>query len=154
MHELSHRPMWDSGTRLLSSLHDLPRGQLFGRMMRASGEFDPIVVSAIQKLRSLGRYGIFALTNNFTGVCSSDATKAAEAPSQPPPGFSLEQELKFLGWEQGVAPPSLRSLFDDFCDSSVLGMRQVLSAFNWNDRVKTFFFLSSSHQNPLPLCPS
>jgi len=97
---------------------------LFGRMIRASGEFDPIVVSAIQKLRSLGRYRIFALTNNFTGVCFSDATKAAEAPSQPPPGFSLEQELKFLGWEQGVAPPSLRSLFDDFCDSSVLGMRK------------------------------
>ena len=82
-------------------------------------------------LAALGRYRIFALTNNFTGVCSSDATKTAEGPSQPPPGFSFEKEMKFLGWEQGVAPPSLRSLFDDFCDSSVLGMRQVLSTFNW-----------------------
>jgi len=44
---------------------------------------------------------------------------------QPPPGFSFEEEMKFLGWEEGVAPPSLRNLFDDFCDSSVLGMRQV-----------------------------
>jgi len=97
---------------------------LFGRMMRTSGEFDPIVVSAIQKLRSLGRYRIFALTNNFTGVCSSDATRTTGTSGQPPPGFSLEEEIKFLGWEQGVAPPSLRNLFDDFCDSSVLGMRK------------------------------
>lgn len=43
--------MWDFDTRLLSPLHVLPRGQLFGRMMRTSGELDPIVVSAIQKLR-------------------------------------------------------------------------------------------------------
>ena len=48
MHELSHRSMWN--TRLLP-FHVLPRGQLFGRMMRTSGEFDPTVVSAIQKLR-------------------------------------------------------------------------------------------------------
>jgi hypothetical protein len=33
--------------------------------------------------------------------------------------------MRFLGWEEGVAPPSLRNLFDDFCDSSVFGMRQV-----------------------------
>jgi len=97
---------------------------LFGRMMRASGELDPIFVSAIQKLRSLGRYRIFALTNNFTGVFSSDATKTGEASSDPPPGFSLEEEMRFLGWEQGIAPPSLVNLFDDFCDSSVLGMRK------------------------------
>jgi len=95
---------------------------LFGRMTRASGEFDPIVVSAIQKLRSLGRYRIFALTNNFTKLSSSDA-------AQPPPGFSLEEEMRFLGWEEGVAPPSLRNLFDDFCDSSVFGMRKPEPGF-------------------------
>lgn len=93
-------------------------------MMRASGEFDPVVVSAIQKLRSLGRYRIIALTNNFTGVCSSEATRTDGVLSQPPSGFSLPDEMKFLGWEEGVAPPSLRNLFDDFCDSSVLGMRK------------------------------
>jgi hypothetical protein len=85
---------------------------------------------------ALGRYRIFALTNNFTGVFSSDATKTRDASSDPPPGFSLEEEMRFLGWEQGIAPPSLRDLFDDFCDSSVLGMRQVFYSFNWNDRVK------------------
>jgi hypothetical protein len=176
-----------SDTRLLLSLRVVSRGQLFGRMMRTSGEFDPIVVSAIQKLRcewpnlstsmrcssypskgepafylfglatgmncsnvtliglsdlsrllirggvydnsslaALGRYRIIALTNNFGGVCSSDATKKV-VPLSRPPGFSLEEEMRFLGWEQGVAPPSLRNLFDDFCDSSVLGMRQVCS---------------------------
>lgn len=64
----------------------------------------------------------------------------AEGPSQPPPGFSYEEEMRFLGWGQGVAPPSLMSLFDDFCDSSVLGMRQVLSSSNSNDRVEGCFF--------------
>jgi len=93
-------------------------------MMRTSGEFDPIVVSAIQKLRSLGRYKIIALTNNFTGIRSSEATRTTGTAGQPQSGFSLEEEMKFLGWEQGIAPPSLRNLFDDFCDSSVLGMRK------------------------------
>lgn len=35
-------------------------------------------------------------------------------------------EAAFLGWEDGgVTPPYLRALFDDFCDSSTLGMRYV-----------------------------
>jgi hypothetical protein len=98
-----------------------------------------VVYDNPSSLAALGRYRIFALTNNFAGVCSSDATRTADAPREPPPGFSLEEEIKFLGWEQGVTSPLLRSLFHDFCDSSVLGMRQVLSSFNCNDRVKAFF---------------
>lgn len=74
-------------------------------------------------LAAFGRYRIFALTNNFTRLCSSEATSTTGTTGQPPLGFSLEEEMRFLGWEQGVAPPSLRHLFDDFCDSSVLGMR-------------------------------
>ena len=58
--------------------------------------------------------------------------------------------MRFLGWGQGVAPPSLMSLFDDFCDSSDLGMRQVLSSSNSNDRVEgCFFFLSPIRTLPL-----
>ena len=51
IHELSHRTMRGSDTCPLVSLHGRFPSQLFGRMMRTSGEFDPIVVSAIQKLR-------------------------------------------------------------------------------------------------------
>jgi len=188
-------------------------------MMRTGGEFDPIVVSAVQKLRcehqpyphpheavhipseggacrllvrlddgneplqcygnwltcgvvtlrqpfslaALGRYRIFALTNNFTAVCSSDATRTTGPAGQPPPGFSLEEEMKFLGWEKGVAPPSLRNLFDDFCDSSVLGMRQVffppslsLPLFECNDKANVLVLVLSSliRKKPFPVPPN
>ena len=63
--------------------------------------------------------------------------------------------MRFLGWEQGVAPPSLRNLFDDFCDSSVLGMRQVFFfplPFNYDDRDQGFEArVSSSLIRSLPL---
>jgi hypothetical protein len=35
------------------------------------------------------------------------------------------EERKFLGWDNGATPTHLRELFDDFCDSSSLGMRFV-----------------------------
>jgi hypothetical protein len=48
------------------------------------------------------------LTNNFSKV------------DIPP------DERKFLGWDDnGATPIHLRELFDDFCDSSSLGMRFV-----------------------------
>ncbi|KAG6874280.1 hypothetical protein C0995_001505 [Termitomyces sp. Mi166 len=55
---------------------------------------------------STGRYKIIALTNNF-------------AKADVPP-----EEAKFLGWGDGATPSHLRALFDDFCDSSTLGMRK------------------------------
>lgn len=55
-----------------------------------------------------GRYKLIALTNNFSTV------------DVPP------EERRFLGWDDnGVTPTHLRELFDDFCDSSSLGMRFV-----------------------------
>jgi hypothetical protein len=35
-------------------------------------------------------------------------------------------ELEFLGLTEGATPPMLRDMFDDFCDSSALGMRYEL----------------------------
>jgi hypothetical protein len=54
-----------------------------------------------------GRFKLIALTNNFSRV-----------------DVPLE-ERGFLGWDDGVTPTHLRELFDDFCDSSSLGMRLV-----------------------------
>lgn len=34
-----------------------------------------------------------------------------------------EEELAFLGWTEGPTPPQMRALFDDFVDSSAVGMR-------------------------------
>lgn len=50
---------------------------------------------------------------------------AVDAPSR----FLMQEELKFLGWQQGAVPSQLRELFDDFCDSSTLGLRKPDPAF-------------------------
>lgn len=86
--------------------------ELFGRMMRSSSVYDPYVLKAIQCIRQAGRHRIIALTNNFS---------AFDSPEQP----IADTERAFLGWgEEGPVPEHLRRLFDDFCDSSSLGLRK------------------------------
>ncbi|KAF5386748.1 hypothetical protein D9615_001649 [Tricholomella constricta] len=80
--------------------------ELFGSMMRESNFYDQHILLAIHRIRAAGRYKIIALTNNFA--------KAEVSPA----------EAHFLGWDEGATPDHLRSLFDDFCDSSTLGMRK------------------------------
>ncbi|KAL0947395.1 hypothetical protein HGRIS_013508 [Hohenbuehelia grisea] len=85
---------------------------LFGRMMRESGTYDPHIYRAIHKLRAAKKHRIIALTNNFSRTDSSGDPLPAS-------------ELAFLGWDRGGAtPPQLRALFDDFIDSSQVGMRK------------------------------
>jgi hypothetical protein len=55
-----------------------------------------------------GKYRVIALTNNFS-VASTESIP--------------QSEIEFLGWQEGVVPPRLRELFDDFCDSSEFGTR-------------------------------
>jgi len=81
-------------------------------MMRAANQYDPHIKQAIHRIRASGRYKIIALTNNFSTV-----------------DVPLE-ERRFLGWDDGgVTPTHLRELFDDFCDSSSLGMRKPEHGF-------------------------
>ncbi|PPQ99122.1 hypothetical protein CVT26_014372 [Gymnopilus dilepis] len=80
--------------------------ELFGAMMQASRQYDPHVRSAILRLRAAGKHKVIALTNNFTRV------------DVPP------KEREFLGWTEGTIPSHLLDLFDDFCDSSVCGLRK------------------------------
>jgi len=85
--------------------------QLFGMMMRAANAYDPDMLWAIKKLRAAGKHRIIALTNNFSKGLTGIPTS----------------ELAFLGWagneEEGTRMSELIKLFDDFCDSSALGMR-------------------------------
>ncbi|KAI0637082.1 HAD-like protein [Trametes polyzona] len=108
--------------KLPETLH-IDGRELFGRMMRESGEFDERVVEAIRRIRAAGKWRVIALTNNFS---KSDADIIGDAPPSPAqhPNFSVQSELEFLGWQDGATPPRLRALFDDFCDSSTLGMRK------------------------------
>ncbi|KAF9483842.1 HAD-like protein [Pholiota conissans] len=80
--------------------------ELFGAMMREAGQYDPHIRHAILRLRAAKKYKLIALTNNFSKV---DINR---------------EELEFLGWGDGATPNHLRELFDDFCDSSDLGMRK------------------------------
>jgi hypothetical protein len=108
-------------------------------MMRLSQTWDKVVVNAIHNIRgksppslsvetvsvpphsapnfegashvrcyrsAAGRHQIIALTNNYAAVDGVEPS-----------------ELEFLGWTEGATPPALRALFDDYCDSSTLGMR-------------------------------
>jgi hypothetical protein len=79
-------------------------------MVRGS-KFDQTVVQAIHIIRKTHRYRIISVTNNF--------------------GHSIlgisKSELDFLGWSTGDGPtsPALRRLFDDYIDSSEVGLRLV-----------------------------
>ena len=68
------------------------------------------------------RWRVIALTNNFS-KSEADIIGDAPPPNEQYPNFNVHAELAFLGWQDGATPPRLRALFDDFCDSSTLGMR-------------------------------
>jgi hypothetical protein len=75
-----------------------------------------------------GRWRVIALTNNYsktpTTLDDFDSSLAAKYP-----GLTLEGELKYLGWDKGAVTTELRMLFDDFVDSSEVGMRYLSLLF-------------------------
>ena len=67
-----------------------------------------------------GRWRLIALTNNYSHSLKSvmgNDTADARAIKR------YEEELAFLGWTEGPTPPRMRALFDDFVDSSAVGVR-------------------------------
>ncbi|KAF9453284.1 HAD-like protein [Macrolepiota fuliginosa MF-IS2] len=80
--------------------------ELFGTMMREAQSYNPYVREAILRIRETRKWKVIALTNNFQKV---------DIP---------QEEREFLGWSEGTTPDHLLELFDDFCDSSTLGMRK------------------------------
>jgi len=71
-----------------------------------------------------GRWRVIALTNNYSKIDANFLGINAHYLRQYP-GVTLESELRFLGWERSAVPPPIRELFDDFVDSSEVGMRCV-----------------------------
>ncbi|TDL27287.1 HAD-like protein [Rickenella mellea] len=102
--------------------------ELFGRMMRESTMYDNAMVEAIRRIRATGKWRVIALTNNYSK--SEQSILGDEPPTQDRyPNFSVQSELEFLGWKDGATPPAMLALFDDFCDSSSLGMRKPETEF-------------------------
>ncbi|KAF8479183.1 HAD-like protein [Russula ochroleuca] len=97
--------------------------ELFGRMMRTSQTLDKYVYEAILRIRAVERWRVIALTNNYSKIDASFLGLDIRY-SKRYPGVTLDSELRFLGWERGPVPPHIRKLFDDFLDSSEVGMRK------------------------------
>jgi epoxide hydrolase-like predicted phosphatase len=72
-------------------------------MMAEAAEFDPIVFNAIKKLRANNKFKIAALTNNF------------QLPTKD------KSEIDFLGGDVSV---EFKKLFDEYIESSVVGLRK------------------------------
>ncbi|KAH7889894.1 HAD-like domain-containing protein [Phlebopus sp. FC_14] len=88
---------------------DVDGRDLFGRMMRMASSYDAHILTAIQRLRAIGKWRVVALTNNFGAASWQNLS---------------DSELQFLGWQDGPTPKHLRDLFDDFYDSSQVGLRK------------------------------
>ncbi|KAG2115137.1 HAD-like protein [Suillus discolor] len=101
---------------------DIDGREVFGRMMRQSTAYDCHILRAIHRIRASRRWLIIALTNNYSKHITGSSSSIPLTAAQPPIGVS-DSELRFLGWED-EAKLHLRALFDDFCDSSELGMRK------------------------------
>jgi epoxide hydrolase-like predicted phosphatase len=97
--------------------------ELFGRMMRIGQKVNEDVYGAVLRIKAAKRWRVIALTNNYSRI---DATFLGLDPRhlERYPGVTLQTELEFLGWEDGVVPSHIRDLFDDFVDSSEVGMRK------------------------------
>ncbi|THG99629.1 hypothetical protein EW026_g2733 [Hermanssonia centrifuga] len=68
------------------------------------------------------KWRVIALTNNFTKTDLADLGR--ELLPARYATLDVGAELAWLGWKDGVVPHGLRDMFDDFCDSSELGMRK------------------------------
>jgi len=106
--------------------------ELFGRMMRESAKYDDLVVRAIRKIRASGKYRVIALTNSFKKSPDSLIGKEASPPIYA--HLTTESELSFLGWHAqptgaNGASQNIKELFDDFIDSSEVGLRKPDPAF-------------------------
>lgn len=97
--------------------------EFFGRMMRTSQTLDKYVYKAILRIRAAERWRVIALTNNYSKIDASFLGLDIRH-SKRYPGVTVDSELRFLGWERGPVPPQIRNLFDDFLDSSEVGMRK------------------------------
>ncbi|EKM55529.1 uncharacterized protein PHACADRAFT_256222 [Phanerochaete carnosa HHB-10118-sp] len=102
---------------------DIDGRELFGRIMQRANSLDERVVEAIRRIRAAGRWRVIALTNNW-----ARSNPASLGEGQPVPAtyahLNLRDEIAFLGWQDGAVPARVRNMFDDFCDSSELGMRK------------------------------
>ena len=82
--------------------------------------------------QAAGRHRIIALTNNFS--------KQFKDPSIP------RAELEFLG-RSGETPVELIELFDDYCDSSIIGMRYFLAVFAVHPVIRSRTDIYSENQS-------
>ncbi|CAG8522895.1 5531_t:CDS:2 [Paraglomus brasilianum] len=85
--------------RILSDSSIIDGKELFRAMMAEASRIDPVVFSSLQKLRAGNRFKLAALTNNF---------------------FLPKDDVSLVG----NIPEKLKNIFDEFIESSVVGLRK------------------------------
>ncbi|GAA5821094.1 hypothetical protein JCM10212_001146 [Sporobolomyces blumeae] len=101
---------------------------LWTRMMDPSLDPDPVVVTAINRLRASGKYKIAALTNNFApsgDVPSRYVSNGTFRPVSPRElAESLRRSARAHDEAKGSGDALLKSLFDEYVESCIEGVRK------------------------------
>ncbi|GAA6041219.1 hypothetical protein JCM8097_008349 [Rhodosporidiobolus ruineniae] len=108
---------------------------LWSMMMEPATEPDPVVVTAVNRLRASRRFKVAALTNNFASPGHKPTRHRPSPPyTHPISADELRTALKATaadegGGSKGSGNDVLRSLFDGYIESCVEGLRKPDSRF-------------------------
>ncbi|GAA5895058.1 HAD family hydrolase [Sporobolomyces salmoneus] len=102
--------------------------ELWSLMMDPATEPDPLVVTAINRLRASGRYKIAALTNNFAPSSGVPQRYRSTGSFREITTEELRSSLKEAAREEsdskGAGDNLLKSLFDEYIESCIEGLRK------------------------------
>ncbi|BGP37055.1 hypothetical protein JCM10450v2_000964 [Rhodotorula kratochvilovae] len=108
--------------------------ELWGMMMEPALEPDEVVVTAINRLRASRRYKVAALTNNFAPAGHTPTRHRPSPPYTRPISAAelraaLHETAKEGSETKGAGNDVMRSLFDEYIESCVEGLRKPDPAF-------------------------
>ncbi|GAA5978927.1 hypothetical protein JCM5350_004180 [Sporobolomyces pararoseus] len=112
---------------LPKELNKIDGKELWSLMMDPSTEPDPLVVNAINRLRASGQYKIAALTNNFASAAGVPPRYRSTGSFRPVTAEELRKSLKESAKHsdsKGAGDNLLKSLFDEYIESCVEGLRK------------------------------
>ncbi|CEH15112.1 Predicted hydrolase (HAD superfamily) [Ceraceosorus bombacis] len=92
---------------------------LFGLMMKQSTRIDPLMETALKRLRASGKFRLAALTNNFAPPTAASPENGGGESAKV---ATLEEELEHLGISK--ESQRIRDFFDEYIESAVVGMRK------------------------------
>ncbi|GAA6007945.1 hypothetical protein JCM11491_006551 [Sporobolomyces phaffii] len=107
--------------------HRIDGKELWSLMMDPATEPDPLVVDAINRIRASGRFKIAALTNNFAPASGTPPRYRSTGSYRPVSTDELRRSLQEAARHpdaKGAGDTLLKSLFDEYIESCVEGLRK------------------------------